>query len=59
LPKELALAGITEMEQANRYIREKYLPAFNEEFMQGIAMPHQFQKRLYPNHVHKRAQGTM
>lgn len=34
LPKELALAGITEMEAANRYIQEKYLPAFNEEFMQ-------------------------
>lgn len=33
LPKELALAGITEMEAANRYIREKYMPAFNEEFM--------------------------
>jgi hypothetical protein len=34
LPKESALAGITEMEAANRYIQEKYLPAFNEEFMQ-------------------------
>jgi hypothetical protein len=34
LPKELALAGITDMESANRYIRDKYLPAFNEEFMQ-------------------------
>jgi transposase len=27
LPKELALAGITEMEEANRYIQETYLPA--------------------------------
>jgi hypothetical protein len=34
LVKELALAGITEMEEANRYIRDKYLPAFNEEFKQ-------------------------
>jgi hypothetical protein len=34
LPKELALAGITEMEEANRYIRDCYLPAFNAEFMQ-------------------------
>ena len=34
LPKELALAGITEMEEANRYLREKYLPAFNAEFSQ-------------------------
>ena len=34
LPKELALAGITDMAQANRYIKERYLPAFNKEFMQ-------------------------
>ncbi len=34
LPKELALAGITEMETANRYVGETYLPAFNAEFMQ-------------------------
>ena len=34
LPKELALAGITEMEEANRYIRDVYLPAFNAEFKQ-------------------------
>ena len=34
LPKELALAGTTEMEEANRYIRDRYLPAFNEEFRQ-------------------------
>lgn len=34
LPKELALAGITDMAQANRYIKEWYLPAFNKEFMQ-------------------------
>ena len=34
LPKELALQGITTMEEANRYIREVYLPAFNAEFAQ-------------------------
>jgi len=34
LPKELALAGITDMEAANHYIREVYLPAFNAEFRQ-------------------------
>ena len=34
LPKELILAGITELEEANRYIRERYLPAFNAEFKQ-------------------------
>jgi transposase len=32
LPKELALMGITTMEEANRYLREKYLPAFNRKF---------------------------
>jgi hypothetical protein len=32
LPKELALKGITTMAGANRYIRERYLPAFNAEF---------------------------
>jgi len=32
LPQELALAGITDMEAANRYLREVYLPAFNAEF---------------------------
>ncbi|MFN2365895.1 MAG: ISNCY family transposase [Desulfurivibrionaceae bacterium] len=34
LPQELALAGITDMESANRYLREVYLPSFNAEFMQ-------------------------
>jgi transposase len=34
LPKELALASITEMEAANHYIRDVYLPAFNSEFTQ-------------------------
>lgn len=32
LPKELALAGITEMAAANRYLDEVYRPAFNLEF---------------------------
>lgn len=32
LPKELALAGITTMEAANRYLKDTYLPAFNAEF---------------------------
>jgi transposase len=32
LPKELALAGITDMEQANRYLNEVYLPNHNAEF---------------------------
>ena len=32
LPKELALAGITDMAAANAYIRDSYLPAFNAEF---------------------------
>lgn len=32
LPKELALAGITDMTAANAYLRNNYLPAFNAEF---------------------------
>lgn len=34
LPQELALAGITRMAEANRYLAEVYLPAFNAEFAQ-------------------------
>jgi hypothetical protein len=34
LPKELALAGITDMAAANRYLAQTYRPAFNAEFMQ-------------------------
>jgi len=34
LPNELAAAGITDLEAANRYLREVYLPAFNAEFAQ-------------------------
>ncbi|WP_437558136.1 hypothetical protein [Acidithiobacillus sulfuriphilus] len=35
LPCELALAGITDMAAANRYLCEVYRPAFNAEFVQG------------------------
>ena len=34
LPKALALAGIAGMKEANRYLREVYLPAFNGQFAQ-------------------------
>jgi transposase len=34
LPQELALAGITEMASANRYLVTAYRPAFNAEFAQ-------------------------
>ena len=34
LPQELALAGITNMAQANQYLASVYLPAFNAEFAQ-------------------------
>ena len=34
LPRELALAGITDMVAANRYLAETYRPTFNAEFMQ-------------------------
>ncbi len=33
LVKELALTGITNMEKANQYINEIYLPNFNDEFV--------------------------
>lgn len=33
LPNELLAQGITTMEEANRYLRQVYLPAFNAEFM--------------------------
>lgn len=32
LVKELALYGITDMDEANRYLKEVYMPAFNAEF---------------------------
>jgi len=32
LPKDLALAGITEVSAANRYLEEVYQPALNREF---------------------------
>jgi len=32
LPKELALKGITTMSEANRYLQESYLPAYNRKF---------------------------
>lgn len=32
LPKELVLAGISDLAAANRYLERKYLPAFNAEF---------------------------
>jgi transposase len=32
LPKELARAGITEMAAANRYLAERFLPAYNRRF---------------------------
>lgn len=35
LVKELAFFGITEMADANRYLRETYLPAFNAEFKEA------------------------
>ncbi len=34
LPEELAAANITTINEANRYLREMYLPAFNAEFKQ-------------------------
>ena len=39
LPKELKLAGITDMQSANRFIREVYLPAHNARFAKAAALP--------------------
>jgi len=39
LVKELALGGITEMKHANAYIRDVYLPAFNDEFAVSAEEP--------------------
>jgi len=38
LPKELALAGITDMEAANDYLRKVYMPAFNAEFSESAVV---------------------
>lgn len=37
LPKELALAGITDMAAANRYLRTEFLPAYNQRFAVAAA----------------------
>ena len=39
LPKELALAGITEMAAANRYLTEQFIPHYNERFMVRATEP--------------------
>jgi hypothetical protein len=39
LPKELALAGITEMAAANRYLTEQFLPQPNDRFMVRATEP--------------------
>src|ERR1700674_1093620 len=39
LPKELSFAGITDIDAANRYIREIYLPLHNEQFVTPPPIP--------------------
>jgi len=39
LPKELALHNITTIEEANRYIKENYIPRHNEQFCTKPASP--------------------
>ena len=39
LPHELAQANITTMDAANGYLREVYLPAFNDQFMRPAREP--------------------
>ncbi|MDQ6959052.1 MAG: hypothetical protein Q9M24_08090 [Mariprofundaceae bacterium] len=38
LPKELAAAGIADMDEANAYLKHVYMPAFNAEFTVQAAM---------------------
>lgn len=44
LPKELALQGVTTLEEANRYLREVYLPRHNQQF---TIRPKEEQKTAY------------
>ena len=37
LPQELRLAGIDRLEEANRFLRERYIATFNEKFMVAAA----------------------
>ena len=39
LPKELAVAGITEMAAANQYLIEQFLPQYNDRFMVRATEP--------------------
>lgn len=39
LPKELALAGITDMAAANRYLLTTFLPVYNQRFAMAAAEP--------------------
>jgi Homeodomain-like domain-containing protein len=39
LPKELADASITDVAQANRFLRRRFVPAYNREFMVSAAEP--------------------
>ncbi|MDR4467700.1 MAG: ISNCY family transposase [Nitrospira sp.] len=39
LPKELALAGITEMPAANRFLHDQFLPAYNRRFVVAATEP--------------------
>jgi len=39
LPQELRLAGITTLQQANRFLRERYIAEFNQKFAVPAAQP--------------------
>lgn len=39
LPQELRLAGITTLEEANRFLRERYIDEFNQNFAVAAAEP--------------------
>ena len=51
LPKELALAGITDMAVANQYVVEQFLPAYNRRFAVAAAPGTAFVPWIGPNLV--------
>ena len=51
LVKELKLAGITEIEAANRFIREVYLPAHNARFARPAELPDNAFVAADPQHL--------
>ena len=56
LVKEMRLAGINDMESANRFLDEKYLRAFNRQFARAAASPMDAH-RTVPRHLNEVLSG--